>query len=103
MRLVAAIAIFVQEFTRLGTGPYVIEVLGTGAGALLVAGLWTPISATVVAALGIWNLITQPGDPWADILLGTIGAALAMLGPGIWSVDARLFGWKRIDIPVRNE
>jgi hypothetical protein len=32
------------------------------------------------------------------MLLGTLGAALALLGPGGCSVDARLFGWKRIDI-----
>jgi hypothetical protein len=26
---------------------------------------------------------------------------LALLGPGAWSIDARLFGWRRID--VQNE
>ena len=30
---------------------------------------------------------------------GTVGGALAMLGPGRWSVDARLFGRKRIEAP----
>jgi hypothetical protein len=27
-----------------------------------------------------------------------IGVALALLGPGAWSIDARLFGWKRLEI-----
>ena len=36
------------------------------------------------------------------LLTGTIAAGLAMLGPGRWSVDARLFGWKRIDAPPRR-
>jgi len=40
----------------------------------------------------------QPGDPSANIFLATIGIALALLGPGEWSVDARLFGWKRIRV-----
>jgi len=30
-----------------------------------------------------------------------LGAALAMVGPGAWSIDARLFGRKHIVIPER--
>ena len=40
-------------------------------------------------------------DPWIQILLGTVGLALAMVGPGAWSLDARWFGRKRIQIPHR--
>jgi hypothetical protein len=32
-------------------------------------------------------------------MLAALGAALAMVGPGAWSVDALLFGRKHIDIP----
>ena len=45
--------------------------------------------------------LSHSHDPWIHILLGALGAALAMLGPGAWSVDARLFGRKRIQIPQR--
>jgi uncharacterized membrane protein YphA (DoxX/SURF4 family) len=55
-----------------------------------------------VAILGLWNSISQSGDLSANIFLATIGAALAMLGPGAWSVDAKLFGWKRIDVGDRK-
>jgi hypothetical protein len=43
------------------------------------------------------------GDSWVSVLLASFGIALALLGPGIWSVDARRFGWKRIEIRRPNE
>jgi len=107
LRLVAAITAIVHEVMKLAAGPpiggVVLEGFYIAAGILLFAGLWTPISGSLVAVLGLWNLITiHPADPWATILLVTIGAALALLGPGAWSVDARLFGWKRIDLGDRR-
>jgi putative oxidoreductase len=103
LRLVAAITAIVQDLVKLAAGlpigGAVLAGLCIAAGILLLAGLWTPISGSLVAVLGLWNLVTtHPADPWVTILLVTIGAALALLGPGAWSVDARLFGWKRIDL-----
>ena len=83
-------------------GAAILHVLGAGAGILLLAGLWIPIVGTVVTLLELWSVFSQAGDPWIHILLGTLGAALALLGPGGWSVDAYLFGWKRIDPPDRR-
>jgi putative oxidoreductase len=68
------------------------------AGIFLLAGLWTPVAGVVVAVINLWNTFAQNGDPWIHILLGTVGIALALVGPGAWSIDARLFGWKRIEI-----
>lgn len=47
----------------------------------------------LVAVFALWNFLTESGDPWTGILLAAVGAALTMIGPGVWSVDARLFGW----------
>ena len=44
-------------------------------------------------------------DPPSPMTLtsASLAAALAMLGPGRWSIDARLFGWKRIEQPVHKK
>ena len=106
MRLVAGITLIDHGVIGLGSDPpmllTVLSVLTIGAGLLLLVGLWTPIVGTLVAPIEVWKLFLHAGDPWIYILLGTLSAALAMLGPGAWSIDARLFGWKRIDLPPRK-
>ena len=65
---------------------------------LLLIGLWTPIVGIVMAVLEFCNSFLNPGHFRSVLLLVALGLALAMLGPGVSSLDARLFGRKRIDI-----
>jgi putative oxidoreductase len=64
--------------------------------ALLVVGLWTPFAGVAVAAVHLDILSMAQGLNVASVVDSAVGLALAMLGPGSWSLDARLFGRKRI-------
>ena len=106
MRLVIGSALVVRAASRLWIDPplnvTIVAVLSLAAGILLIGGLWTPVVGIFVALIEVWKMIMLPGDKWVWLLLGTAGAALAMLGPGLWSMDARLFGWKRIETSPRK-
>src|SRR5262249_56217443 len=106
MGLGAGMALINRGLRRLQAVPP-IEPLTLGAaaivgGLLLIAGFWTPLSGSLVALLELWLAIAQSGDRLANTLLATIGVVLALVGPGAWSVDARLYGWKRIDVGKRK-
>ena len=72
------------------------QIVGVCAGILLMVGLWTPVVGTVIAIAELWMAMTCAGDPSIPIILATLGGTSAMIGPGAWSVDARLFGRKHI-------
>lgn len=106
MRVVTALALASTAISGLSDQPSIrsstTSVLQVAAGLLLLVGLWTPMAGLLVVLLEGWRFFSQPQDPWIHILLATLAGALGLLGPGAWSVDARLFGWKRIDIRDRG-
>jgi putative oxidoreductase len=105
LRVAAAIPAVQHGVAGLLTTPVVshivLQLMATAAASLLLVGLSTPIAGVLLAVAEIVLSLSHSHDPWEHFLLGALGAALAMLGPGAWSVDARLFGRKRIQIPHR--
>ena len=100
LRLVSAIAVFTVDGAQFTSAPSLLRTVIPGAAALLLfAGLWTPIAGGALAIFEVWAAFSGKGNFWAEILLAVISAALAMLGPGAWSIDARLFGRKRLIPP----
>jgi len=85
--------------TASSPAPVIADMVTAGVAALLLIGLWTPLAAGVIAVAEFGFAFTHPADPWTFVHVGVLGAALAMLGPGGCSLDARLFGRKQIQIP----
>ena len=105
LRLTAGLVLFVRGVSLLGSetpGAVLLAAAAVIAGLLLVAGLWTPITGAVAAVAGVWPGLPQPGDALANVLWVATAIALALIGPGAYSCDARLFGWQRIDIRDRS-
>ena len=79
----------------------VLQIIGAVAGILLLIGLWTPVAGTLAAIANVWiafsRYFSHSGDPWIPLAQAVLGAVLAMVGPGAWSIDARLFGRKHVN------
>jgi len=106
MRLVVGFALVYSAGYALPSSPTIamtiLFVLLAAAAILLVVGLFIPIVGTLVALVEGCRFVILPADRLVYLLVATLGAALAMLGPGQWSFDARLFGWKRIEPTPRK-
>ena len=101
LRVIVAVALIVR-CVQLVNGeslqaitPHVIAAV---AGLFVLFGVWTSVAGTVVAIIELFLAFSHNHDPWLSVLLASVGVALALLGPGNWSVDARRSGWKRIEI-----
>ena len=75
------------------------QVIGALAGLLLIAGLWTPVAGVAAACAEVWVSISMPVHPLVPVLLAVLALTLAFIGPGEWSIDARLYGRKHFVPP----
>jgi uncharacterized membrane protein YphA (DoxX/SURF4 family) len=77
------------------------SIAATG-GIFLLAGLWTPAMGVLIAlnevSIALFISSAHREDMWIHVFLAVLAASVAMLGPGAWSIDARLYGRKRFDI-----
>ncbi len=76
--------------------PYLIAAV---AGVFLLIGLWTPVAGITIATVEVWISLAWSGNSLMAIVLGGLGATVAMIGPGLWSIDAQLYGRKHLQDP----
>jgi putative oxidoreductase len=101
LRLLTSLALICFGIANAQEVPTVVigalQMIGVIAGIFILVGLWTPVVGTVVTVVQLWIAFARYsyhyhfGDLWIPVIQAILGAALAMIGPGAWSIDARLF------------
>ncbi len=105
MRLVLSSGLLARCFAEWPTDPPVLVALCVAeslAAVLLCVGLGTPVWGASAATVELWRAYSSPTDLLVHLLLATLGSALALIGPGAFSIDARMFGWRRIDVSPKG-
>lgn|SRR6185369_542050 len=112
LRAAAGVSLAVQGvacFTQGTQGPllWLFGLLAAGAGALLLIGYLTPLagsfaalfSAGVALSLLPRSIPNVLGGLPATVFVALMSAVVVLLGPGAFSLDARLFGRREVVIP----
>ena len=73
------------------------EMISAAAGIFLLVGLWTPVAGVAATVAELWFIFAGIHEPLNAVMLAILSATIAMIGPGAWSVDARIFGRKHIE------
>ena len=105
-------ALILQHWTRNSlVSVSTIDLVGIILAIGLIAGLLTPVVSVLVAIIngvtcvsGLWESLPDSKiTGFTTASLTVVSLALAFLGPGALSLDARLYGRREIIIPVGHE
>jgi putative oxidoreductase len=107
LRLVAGFSTLSTAALQLCSGVTLVSAIGvlaqTMSAILLISGLWTPVVAILLVAAEVYRAGAAARFDTAGVLRAAIAVSLAMTGPGAWSIDARAFGRRRIDVARLGE
>ena len=77
-----------------------IVVLLLASAACLLLGFVTPLAAVLIGLTSLAFAIWTASYPVQELEVVVLAAVVALLGPGAFSIDARMFGRREILIPV---
>jgi len=102
--LLVAVTVIAQTFAYLraveSVAGWSIVVLLIASTACLLLGFVTPIAAVVIGLSSLGLSIWTTSYPIQDLDIVVLAVVIALLGPGAFSIDARMFGRREILIPV---
>ena len=91
-----------HSVTALAKGPSLafaaLDSFVTVLAVVLIVGVWTPIVAALMAVTALLEAVSHDVTWAQSVSVAFLSVALALIGPGAWSIDARLYGWKEIKI-----
>ena len=97
MTLISHTVPYVAQHTKVSPLGWIVIGFSLASAVSLLAGFMTPVIATTIAIgaslLAVSGLLSSP---FAVIIPA---AAIALLGPGAYSLDARMFGRREIFVP----
>jgi putative oxidoreductase len=102
LRLAAGASLIAERISMMVPLPpspqWEIQIVLICIGVCLCLGIWTPIMGACEAIAEVGIALSRSTQYQSHILLAILGISLAMLGPGAWSLDALIFGRKRITV-----
>jgi uncharacterized membrane protein YphA (DoxX/SURF4 family) len=101
LRVAVATALVTRVWLCPAQGATVLMALSVVAALLITVGLFTPIVSGSAALVSL-GFIRFSSEPSMSALTIAILIALALLGAGAYSVDARLYGRRRLVIGSRK-
>jgi hypothetical protein len=105
LRITVAAAFFINTANRTGLSPIRLPLVGAALVSIsLTIGFLTPFLSVIACVSAVVNALIGPHSGAVIYVFSILdAAALTLLGPGAYSVDARLFGRRVIVVPPHTD